>query len=392
MWAVGALKLTRTSTPWLTVPRHFGVDDRWELNHQAAKQPSRQCRWGARNVQVKEGELSGLPGVFLVYDFSPFLMKQTEQARTPTRPWHENQCCHARFELFAGNTSLLRCLVGICFVKFVSNSCFYLFFLLQVKPWSYVFTSICAIIGGAFSVATLVWILSTFPRPCGSLPEFLSKLRQPRWRWHSAACLAVSDGPAGDQKTSESAGVGGKFGENPWVSKEMVQFPCISVSYVIGPIGQFPTIYLGSDAWMNWNYKFFKNLSWNPPKRTIEIHRKNILITVPYSRICIWWIPMTSQGQRRTWAGCHRVLWPCNWKTSGHAAGEVEWWDCRCFWCFFDLQKKENIQSSKRLQRHSRICLLPSCRSWKSIQTSSIEMSMKVGGMHCICLASQSHI
>ena len=58
---------------------------------------------GARNVQVKEGELSGLPGVFLVYDFSPFLMKQTE----------------------------------------------------SVKPWSYVFTSICAIIGGAFSVATL---------------------------------------------------------------------------------------------------------------------------------------------------------------------------------------------------------------------------------------------
>ncbi|CAK9022895.1 unnamed protein product [Durusdinium trenchii] len=58
----------------------------------------------ARNVQVKEGELSGLPGVFLVYDFSPFLMKQTE----------------------------------------------------SVKPWSYVFTSICAIIGGAFSVATLV--------------------------------------------------------------------------------------------------------------------------------------------------------------------------------------------------------------------------------------------
>jgi len=32
---------------------------------------------------VKEGELSGLPGVFLVYDFSPFLMKQTEQARNP---------------------------------------------------------------------------------------------------------------------------------------------------------------------------------------------------------------------------------------------------------------------------------------------------------------------
>ncbi|CAE7209631.1 ergic3 [Symbiodinium sp. CCMP2592] len=58
----------------------------------------------ARNVQVREGELSGLPGVFLVYDFSPFLMQQTE----------------------------------------------------QVKPWSYVFTSMCAIVGGAFSVATLV--------------------------------------------------------------------------------------------------------------------------------------------------------------------------------------------------------------------------------------------
>ena len=27
----------------------------------------------------------------------------------------------------------------------------------EVKPWSYVFTSICAIIGGVFSVATLVW-------------------------------------------------------------------------------------------------------------------------------------------------------------------------------------------------------------------------------------------
>eukprot|EP00440_Ansanella_granifera_P061898 gb/GFBE01067109.1/.p1 GENE.gb/GFBE01067109.1/~~gb/GFBE01067109.1/.p1 ORF type:complete len:373 (+),score=81.66 gb/GFBE01067109.1/:1-1119(+) len=57
-----------------------------------------------RNVQVRGGELTGLPGVFLVYDFSPFLMKQTE----------------------------------------------------QVKPWSYVFTSICAIIGGVFSIAALV--------------------------------------------------------------------------------------------------------------------------------------------------------------------------------------------------------------------------------------------
>ncbi|CAE8617483.1 unnamed protein product [Polarella glacialis] len=58
----------------------------------------------ARNVQVRANELSGLPGVFLVYDFSPFLMTKTE----------------------------------------------------KVKPWSYIFTSICAIIGGVFSIATLV--------------------------------------------------------------------------------------------------------------------------------------------------------------------------------------------------------------------------------------------
>ena len=30
----------------------------------------------------------------------------------------------------------------------------------------------------------------------GPTVQFLSKLRQPRWRWPSAACLAVSDGPA----------------------------------------------------------------------------------------------------------------------------------------------------------------------------------------------------
>jgi hypothetical protein len=58
----------------------------------------------ARNVQVRTGELSGLPGVFIVYDFSPFLMRKTEKA----------------------------------------------------KPWSYIFTSICAIIGGVFSIAMLV--------------------------------------------------------------------------------------------------------------------------------------------------------------------------------------------------------------------------------------------
>mmetsp|Transcript_39746 Transcript_39746/g.89007 ORF Transcript_39746/g.89007 Transcript_39746/m.89007 type:complete len:377 (+) Transcript_39746:177-1307(+) len=58
----------------------------------------------ARNVQAKGGELSGLPGVFFVYDFSPFLMQKTE----------------------------------------------------KTKPWSYLLTSICAIIGGVFSIASLV--------------------------------------------------------------------------------------------------------------------------------------------------------------------------------------------------------------------------------------------
>lgn len=58
----------------------------------------------ARNVQVRTGELSGLPGVFIVYDFSPFLMEKTERAR----------------------------------------------------PWSYIFTSICAIVGGVFSIASIV--------------------------------------------------------------------------------------------------------------------------------------------------------------------------------------------------------------------------------------------
>lgn len=58
----------------------------------------------ARNVQVRSGELSGLPGVFIVYDFSPFLMRKTEKA----------------------------------------------------KPWSYIFTSSCAIIGGVFTIASLV--------------------------------------------------------------------------------------------------------------------------------------------------------------------------------------------------------------------------------------------
>jgi len=63
----------------------------------------------ARNVQVRSGELSGLPGVFFVYDFSPFLMRKTELA----------------------------------------------------KPWSYIFTSSCAIIGGVFSIAKLIELAVT---------------------------------------------------------------------------------------------------------------------------------------------------------------------------------------------------------------------------------------
>jgi len=58
----------------------------------------------SRNVQVRAGELSGLPGVFFVYDFCPFLMAKTE----------------------------------------------------TVKPWSYIFTSMCAIIGGVFTIASLL--------------------------------------------------------------------------------------------------------------------------------------------------------------------------------------------------------------------------------------------
>ncbi len=94
------------------------------------------------------------------------------------RPWHENQCTsHAKiwnsflaihhFEVFV-------CFCTHLFVKFVSNRC-KLRVLLQVKPWSYVFTSICAIIGGAFSVATLVWILST----SGHVPLKLCPLKSP---------------------------------------------------------------------------------------------------------------------------------------------------------------------------------------------------------------------
>lgn len=56
------------------------------------------------NVVAKNGKFNGLPGVFFVYDFSPFMIKRLEKA----------------------------------------------------KPWSYIFTSSCAILGGVFTVASLL--------------------------------------------------------------------------------------------------------------------------------------------------------------------------------------------------------------------------------------------
>merc|ERR1712050_83761 len=80
----------------------------------------------AKNVQVRSGELSGLPGVFIVYDFSPFLMRKTE----------------------------------------------------KTKPWSYIFTSSCAIIGGVFSIASLVELVvnSFIGKKLGCHPGVISKI------------------------------------------------------------------------------------------------------------------------------------------------------------------------------------------------------------------------
>merc|ERR1712083_41360 len=56
---------------------------------------------------LKQDAASSLPGLFFVYDFSPFIMSKVE----------------------------------------------------KTKPWSYIFTSMCAIIGGLFSIAALVELL-----------------------------------------------------------------------------------------------------------------------------------------------------------------------------------------------------------------------------------------
>jgi len=79
----------------------------------------------ARDVKVRNGELTGLPGVFVVYNFSPFLMEKTE----------------------------------------------------RTKPWSYIFTSMCAIIGGVISLASLVEIAaqSVVIKLFGCSPAVLSE-------------------------------------------------------------------------------------------------------------------------------------------------------------------------------------------------------------------------
>eukprot|EP00747_Dinoflagellata_sp_TGD_P210445 gnl/TRDRNA2_/TRDRNA2_83713_c1_seq2.p1 gnl/TRDRNA2_/TRDRNA2_83713_c1~~gnl/TRDRNA2_/TRDRNA2_83713_c1_seq2.p1 ORF type:complete len:267 (-),score=53.38 gnl/TRDRNA2_/TRDRNA2_83713_c1_seq2:42-743(-) len=70
----------------------------------------------SKNVKTRNGELSGIPGVFIVYDFTPFLMRKVEKA----------------------------------------------------KPWNYIFIHICAIIGGVFSIAMLVeMIVYNVMRWCG---------------------------------------------------------------------------------------------------------------------------------------------------------------------------------------------------------------------------------
>merc|ERR1712046_552999 len=75
----------------------------------------------ARDVKVRNGELTGLPGVFIVYNFSPLLMEKKE----------------------------------------------------RVKPWSYILTSTCAIVGGVISLARVIDII-TYSMCCklfGCIPE-----------------------------------------------------------------------------------------------------------------------------------------------------------------------------------------------------------------------------
>lgn len=80
------------------VPTMFEGQDRTIYTHQYSVTDNE------KNVMVRKGELSGLPGVFLVYEFSPFLVHKVE----------------------------------------------------KVVPLSHFLTSVCAIIGGVFTVAGMI--------------------------------------------------------------------------------------------------------------------------------------------------------------------------------------------------------------------------------------------
>merc|ERR1719454_2284128 len=80
------------------VPTLFTTHEQVVYTHQYSVTDS------AKNVMVRKGELSGLPGVFLVYEFNPFMVQKIE----------------------------------------------------KVVPLSHFLTSVSAIIGGVFTVAGLV--------------------------------------------------------------------------------------------------------------------------------------------------------------------------------------------------------------------------------------------
>jgi len=80
------------------VPTLFQVDDREVYTHQYSVTDNE------KNVLVRKGELAGLPGVFLVYEFSPFMVQKIK----------------------------------------------------KYKPFSHFVTSVCAIIGGVFTVAGII--------------------------------------------------------------------------------------------------------------------------------------------------------------------------------------------------------------------------------------------
>merc|ERR1712151_434390 len=80
------------------VPTLFTGSDRVIYTHQYSVTDA------GKNVMVKKGELTGLPGVFLVYEFTPFMVQKIN----------------------------------------------------KVVPLSHFITSVCAIIGGVFTVAGMI--------------------------------------------------------------------------------------------------------------------------------------------------------------------------------------------------------------------------------------------